>query len=168
MAEEGHEVAVFHRGSARSPLPEGVARIIGDRCRLQDHASSLRALAPDVVLDMYALSESDARAAISALTGVASRLVVVSSQDVYRAYGRLIGLEPGETEPVPIGEDAPLRKKLFPHRGQAPQLHDYEKILVERVAMGAPGIAATVLRLPMVYGPGDRQHRFRPYLEQMR
>lgn len=167
LAEEGHEVAVFHRGSTGGPLPEGVRRIIGDRRNLQDHASSFRALAPDVALDMYALSESDARTAVTALRGVVRRLVAVSSQDVYRAYGRLARLEPGEPEPVPICEDAPLRERMYPHRGQAPRLHDYEKILVERVVMGAPWITGTVVRLPMVYGPGDKQHRFLHYLEQM-
>src|SRR5262249_10284904 len=45
--------------------------------------------------------------------------------------------------------------------------NDYEKILVEQVVTGDTGLPATVLRLPMVYGPGDEQHRLAPYLKRM-
>jgi nucleoside-diphosphate-sugar epimerase len=38
-------------------------------------------------------------------------------------------------------------------------MDDYEKILVERVVLGEPDLPGTILRLPMVYGPRDRQHR---------
>jgi hypothetical protein len=31
----------------------------------------------------------------------------------------------------------------------------YDKIPVERAIMGDPGLRSTVLRLPMIYGPGD-------------
>jgi nucleoside-diphosphate-sugar epimerase len=40
-------------------------------------------------------------------------------------------------------------------------------VLVERVVMSDPGLPGTVLRLPMVYGPRDRQHRWFPYLKRM-
>ena len=46
-------------------------------------------------------------------------------------------------------------------------MYDYEKILVERVVMGDTGLPVTVLRLPMVYGPNDCQHRLAPYLKRM-
>jgi len=45
---------------------------------------------------------------------------------------------------------------------------DYEKILVEEVLQGAQGVSTTVLRLPAVYGPGDRQRRFGHYIRQMK
>jgi nucleoside-diphosphate-sugar epimerase len=45
--------------------------------------------------------------------------------------------------------------------------YHYEKILVEQVVMSDPGLPGTVLRLPMVYGPGDSQHRLFPYLKRM-
>jgi nucleoside-diphosphate-sugar epimerase len=38
---------------------------------------------------------------------------------------------------------------------------------VERAVLGDPRLPGTVLRLPMVYGPGDRQHRLFPYLKRM-
>ena len=38
----------------------------------------------------------------------------------------------------------------------------YDKIPVERAVLGNPALPGIVLRLPMVYGPGDRLHRFTP------
>jgi len=44
---------------------------------------------------------------------------------------------------------------------------EYDKIPVEQAIMSAPDLAGTVLRLPMVYGPGDPLHRLFPYLKRM-
>ena len=46
-------------------------------------------------------------------------------------------------------------------------LDDYDKILVERVVIGEPDLPGTILRLPMIYGPGDDAHRLFPYLKRM-
>src|SRR5271165_2073987 len=58
-----------------------------------------------------------------------------------------------------LKEDSHLRTVLYPYRDPAKPADDlanvYEKILVERVALGDPELPATVLRLPKVYGPGD-------------
>jgi nucleoside-diphosphate-sugar epimerase len=116
---------------------------------------------------MAAYTEQDAKAAVAALRGVARRLVVLSSQDVYRAYGRLHRKEPGPPEAVPLAEDAPLREQLFPYRGSGRGLDDYEKILVEREVAAHPILPATILRLPMVYGERDYQHRLALELRRM-
>ena len=55
-----------------------------------------------------------ARLVVNAIRGVAERLVTVSSMDVYRAYGRIHGTEPGPLEPLPLGEEARLREHLYP------------------------------------------------------
>ena len=75
--------------------------------------------APDVVVHMIPMGEADARAAVDGFAGRAERMVWLSSGDVYRAYGRFTGIEPGPPEPVPLTEDAPLRTVLYPYRGQA-------------------------------------------------
>jgi nucleoside-diphosphate-sugar epimerase len=76
---------------------------------------------------------------------------------------------------VPLTEDAPLRERLYPYRGETPRpandpqrwADDYDKILVERAVLGTPALPGTILRLPMVYGPRDEQHRLFSYLKRM-
>jgi nucleoside-diphosphate-sugar epimerase len=164
LAEMGHDVAVFNRGrrAAQVELPPGVDRISGDRDHLSRYATEFRAYAPDVMLDMRPLAERDARAVADVFTGIARRQVAISSMDVYRIYGRIHGTEPGPPEPLPITEGSPLREKLYPYRADPPRLDDapdkwmddYDKIPVERIVMGNAEMPGTVLRLPMVYGPG--------------
>lgn len=165
LAEAGHEVTVFHRGQTKGTLPDGVGFIEGDRRRLEDHADELRRLAPGVVLDMIPMNKRDARGVADVFRGVAGRVVAISSGDVYRAYDIVRGLHPGPPDPVPLTEDAPLRERLYPY--ERPGAEEYEKILVERVVMGDPDLPGTVLRLPMVYGPGDYMNRVYPYLKRM-
>jgi nucleoside-diphosphate-sugar epimerase len=171
LINSGHEVTVFHRGQTASPLATAVHHIPGDRRRLAEHAAAFRRLAPDVVLDMIAFTEQDARSLVATFRDLAGRVVLLSSGDVYRAYGVFTGLEPGPLEPTPLMEDAALREALYVHRaatsGPDDPMYDYEKILVERTVLADAGLPATVLRLPMVYGPGDYQHRLSPYLRRM-
>jgi nucleoside-diphosphate-sugar epimerase len=94
---------------------------------------------------------------------------------VYRAFSVFIGKDTGPVEAVPITEDSRLREHLYPYRGEQPRpeedearwMDEYDKILVERAVLNAPDMDGTVLRLPMVYGPGDYQHRFLAYVKRM-
>lgn len=167
LSERGHQVTVFHRGDTEPAELHGIAHLHGERQRLLDFSGEFRRLAPDVVLDMHAYTERDAQTVMTTFRGIARRVVVVSSMDVYRAYSRVNRFEPGLADPVPLTEEAPLRERLYPYRGKIEHLHDYDKILVERVVMGDPALPGTVLRLPMVYGPHDYQHRLFPYLKRM-
>ena len=169
-----HEVTVVHRGKHSGALPPSVHRVIGDRDRLAELAAAFRRQPPDVVLDTIAGDERQARAVVDAFRGIAGRLVTTSSMDVYRAYEIALGLAPGPLEPVPLTEESPLRTTLHPYRnrpaGSIPfdwVTPDYEKIIVERVVRSEPSLAATILRLPMVYGPGDPLHRFHGFLKRM-
>jgi nucleoside-diphosphate-sugar epimerase len=92
--------------------------------------------------------------------GHTGRVVVPSSADVYRAFGRLHRTEPGPPDPVPLREDAPLRAELSIHGDE------YEKRGVEDEVLGDPHLPGTVLRYPAIYGPGDR--RVSSYVQQMR
>jgi nucleoside-diphosphate-sugar epimerase len=172
LASSGHRLAVFHRGQTQAELPASVHHIYGDRRRLAASADELRRFEPEVVLDMFPMTGEDVGAMLEAMRGVARRMVAISSQDVYRAYGRAIGIEPGPPDPLPLAEDAPLRARLFPyrgdpHRGSVAGAETYEKMLAERVVLSDPHLAGTVLRLPMVYGPRDPQHRLFDYLKRM-
>jgi nucleoside-diphosphate-sugar epimerase len=98
-------------------------------------------------------------AAVRAFEGRTQRLVLISSCDVYRAYGRLTKSEPGPPEPVPLSEDAALRSVLFPYRGMEEQLgpfvRTYDKTVAEKVVRSAHELDWAILRLPKVYGPED-------------
>ncbi|HEV2654466.1 MAG TPA: NAD-dependent epimerase/dehydratase family protein, partial [Ktedonobacteraceae bacterium] len=90
-------------------------------------------------------------------------------------YGRLLRTEPGPADPVPLTEASPLREKLYPYRGATLRasedkqrwMDDYDKIPIERIVMSNSDLPGTILRLPMVYGPGDNQHRLFEYLKRM-
>ena len=157
----GWDIAVLHRGIHVIPLPANVLRITDESAGIPvlRVPSAAQGFEPDVVLHMIAMGEQDAEAAMAAFDGCAGRIVVLSSGDVYRAYGRFIGTEPGPIEPTPLTEDAPLRDRLFPYRESASSSGDltywYDKILVERVARSRSQLPGTVLRLPKVYGPEE-------------
>jgi nucleoside-diphosphate-sugar epimerase len=169
LAQMGHSVAVFHRGSTQADLP--VEHILGDRREL----TVLRPKA-DVVIDLILSSGAQAEALMRAFRGVARRVVAASSMDVYRACGVLHGSEEGPLEPVPLTEDSPLRTNLQTYPpSQVKTLRklfgwiddEYDKIPVERAILGDPGLPGTVVRLPMIYGPGDHLCRFHPVLKRI-
>ncbi len=166
LVARGPEVTIYHRGQTEADLPAEVVHLHDERQRLREHLADLRSRSPDVVVDLAPFTEDDARAVAEAVRDLAPRLVAISSQDVYRAYGRLWGREIGPPDPVPLTEDAPLREQLYPLKGAYPGGDTYDKLLVERVVLGQPGLAGTILRLPMVYGPADG-HRIFPYLKRM-
>ncbi len=159
LADLGHEVAVFHRAQTHADLPFAVEHILGDRRDLGSHAAEFRRFGPEVVVDMIAFTEQDASGLVETFRGLARRSVVISSADVYRAYGHFLAVESGLVEPTPLDEESPLREVLFPYRKQAQGpddfLYSYDKIPVEQVVRGDPELPGTVLRLPMVHGPGD-------------
>jgi nucleoside-diphosphate-sugar epimerase len=169
----GAEITVYHRGIHEPALPPTVRHIHSPRASVPflHFPSELTEPAPDVVLHMFPVGQDDTRAAVARFAGIAKRIVAISSGDVYRAYGRLLGTEPGPPEPVPLKENAALREGLYPYRGSAAGLanwtYHYEKILVERAVLASSAPVGTVLRLPAVYGPGDPYRRLRPYIKRM-
>lgn len=175
LLEQGHTIVLFHRGKSKADLPEDIPHILGDRNSLADFRNEFAKFKPEVVLDMAPITERNAQTVVEVFRGITERVVAISSQDVYQAYGFLLGIEEGDVQPTPIHEDAALRTKFFPYRQDKPRLDDdprkilddYDKILVERVVMGDAKMVGTVLRLPMVYGPLDYQHRLYSYVKRM-
>lgn len=166
LVEGGHEVTVFHRGVTEGS-GAAVPHIHGERRQLGEFRGEIAGIAPDVVLDMAAMCGEDAQAVVAGCGGVVPRAVMISSSDVYRAYGRLHGTEPGPIEPTPLGEDAPLRERRFPYRGErGGRLDDYDKIPAEEAYRSDGRFAATVLRLGAVHGERDPQHRL--FMERVR
>ena len=133
-----------------------------DRSDLAEHRQELAAFRPDAAIDCRALTRGDAQGAVDSLpAGI--RLAVISSLDVYRAFGALN--DHRETDPVPIDEDSPVRSDRYPYGGQLPGMDDYDKLDVEDVYLAA---GATALRLPMVYGEHDYQRREEYILKRVR
>ncbi|HET9407238.1 MAG TPA: NAD-dependent epimerase/dehydratase family protein [Candidatus Sulfotelmatobacter sp.] len=160
LAAAGHEVAIFHRGKKTIVLPKTVREILDSESAtpIVKFPSAAFDFEPEVVIHTMAMGSADAKAVVDAFVGVAKRLVVLSSGDVYQAYGRLLGIEPGPAEDGLLSENSSLRTVLFPYRKDAPS-HDalqywYDKILVERTVLNSSVLPSVVLRLPKVYGPG--------------
>lgn len=167
----GHTVAVFHRGQTERGVPAGIAHITGDARKLTESREALVAFAPEIVLHNIVLSEQDVIDTQAVFSGVARRLIMTSSIDVYRMFGQLNGIESGERQPIPADEDAPLRTVRFPYRAQFPDpehpMHHYDKIPAEERALSSAELPATILRLPMVIGEGDYQKRLLPFVVPM-
>lgn len=161
------EIILFNRGITKTQLPSSIFQVHGNRSNLLDFSDLFKTILPNIVLDMIPKTKQDARLLINAFEDQACRLVIVSSLDVYRAYGRLINTESGVLEKIPLSENAPLRQKYYPLRGLVKNAHNYDKILVEREIITNPTLPATILRLPIVYGPGDTQHRLFKYIKRM-
>lgn len=168
LQQRGHHVIIFHRGQTGSLDDTPAERIIGNRLEIDQHRDQIKKFRPEAAIDFLPWSDTDTIRVIKALRGLVERVVHLSSGDVYRAWGNF--LKGGFSEPVPLTEEAPLREELYPYAGSRPGASDYDKILAERAILSAhmseryPGI---ILRLPMVYGPGDPQSRTWPYVKRM-
>jgi nucleoside-diphosphate-sugar epimerase len=175
-----HKVAVFHRGGRTAELRANVRELrvqhfTGDRRHLAASKEEFRRFEPEVVIDLILSSGAQAQDTMRVFRGWASRLVVISSMDVYRACAVLHGTDTGPLERVPVTEDSALRAEpQYPaHVFKAMRavfgwIDDaYDKVAVERAVADDPELPATILRLPMIYGPGDRLHRLFPLLKRM-
>lgn len=174
LKQQEHTLAVFHRGTRA--LPSGIEEIRGDRNQLSASTQELRHFAPDVVTDLVISSAPQAEELMNIFRGTARRVVMLSSIDVYRAVGISHGTENGPLQEVPLTEESELRRRLHPYPAESMQhlrkvfawvTDDYDKIPAERVVMSDHKLPGTVLRLPMVYGPGDLLRRFYPVVKRI-
>lgn len=173
LQQAGHEVTIFHRGKTRAPAD--AQEIIGDQNQLADFRRELERRRFDVVVDFITGSRAQAERLMSVFRGIAGRIVVLSSMDVYRAMGLLRGTETGPLQPLPLTEESELRSRPQYAPEELNVLRqflayfdgDYEKIDVEKIVLGDAQLPGTALRLPMVYGPGDYIHRFHYILKRM-
>ena len=156
-------MTVFHRGPDEPDLPAGLRHVHGTFDCLGDHRDVFQRLEPQVVLDMVPYINKGGHG-IAHFHGIADRAVVISSGDVYRAFGRLWKSEPGPPDRVPLTEESPLRTLPAPDREGE---DDFDNLDAEWAALADPALPATILRLPATHGPGDRQHRLAPYLRAM-
>lgn len=172
LVENHHEVRVFHRGNTTAELPPSVSHIHGERAELPRFAPLFRGWAPHVVLDTFVYDREDIAIVKRATDEIPCRFVLLSSMDVYRAYGIYCRLEDGAPDTRTFDENAPLRSVLYPYRKNAASVDDlmyrYDKIPAEQFALSEMNRPVTILRLGKVYGPGDPQRHAQSYLEQVR
>ena len=169
----GHRPLALARGKQPVNAPEGarfVAVELTDGARLveifQQHGV-------DTVIDIFALGLKNTGPMLEAMGAVGGRYVLLSSVDVYSNYGGLLKRDTPPIQAAPAKEDDPLRTFRYPYRqnDRRPQgvendlFEDYDKIILEEAASGDGRFATTVIRAPMVFGPGDKQHRFRWAIE---
>lgn len=159
----GHVPLVCHRGTSEPEGPPVAAHLHAGRAELGEHRRELDVFDAEAVIDCLAMSASDAQTMLDALPDPALHRVVISSLDVYRAFATVQknGLA---TDSVPITEDAPLRADRYPSRDEE-GFEEYSKIDVEEAVLRA---GATVVRLPMVFGPHDYQRREEFVLKRVR
>jgi len=176
LLEAGHEVAVLHRGNVPLSASGSVTEILGERSNLIELRNEFRKWAPDVVVDMILSSARQAHETLEAFRGIASRVAAISSGDAYRAMAVLHRLDNGPIQPIPITEDSALRTETKPYSAEAlagvrlvfPWINDeYDKVQVEKAIASDSELPATILRLPMVYGPGDPLHRLYSVVKRM-
>ena len=174
LQKGGHNLTVFHRG--KTPAPAGVEEILGDRRFLQDHQPEFRQQRFDVVVDFVLSSGRQAQQLMDTFRGIAGRVVALSSMDVYRAWGVFYKMEPGGLQELPLREESELRTSRITYPPEALKRtqsiygwidEEYDKIPVEQAVLGDHKLPGTILRLPMIYGPGDPAHRFHPVLKRM-
>ncbi len=161
LAGRGDEVTIIHRGETEPAGWVDCRHLHADRKNFASIAENVRAFRPDAVIDTCAMSRADADAVLPYLPE--SRLVLLSSMDVYHAYELL--LTGTEGEPLPVTEESPVRNGRYPYRDRHGSLHDYEKLDVEPAYMEH---GATVLRLAMIYGEHDPQRREEFILRRVR
>jgi nucleoside-diphosphate-sugar epimerase len=164
LAARGDEVTVVHRGDTEPQNWVECRHLHADRAGFADVAGQVRSLRPDAVVDTLALTRADADGVLPHLPD--TRLVVLSSMDVYHAFGLL--LDDGEGEPLPITEESAVRPGRYPYRGRpegADRLADYDKLDVEPEYLARGG---AVLRLAMIYGEHDPQRREEFILRRVR
>lgn len=173
LAKE-HQLAVLHQGNTKVSLPQQVEEIYGNRLELEKVKDAILAFAPEVVIDIIVSTRKQAQDLLSVIKGIAKRVIGISSADVYLAYDIFLGRETGYI-PTPMTEISPLRNQFYFLKDFDPALlpawlggRDYEKIHVEKVLMNDSEIQGTILRLPMIYGPGDVQKRFLEIIENFK
>jgi nucleoside-diphosphate-sugar epimerase len=166
LTPSGHEVILFHRNLAPNIRHQ---QIQGDCNNIDDLRKALETVKPDTIIHTIALFQNQINVLEQALQGKKIGVVILSSVDVYKAYEVLWGLSNAPIMSVPFNEQAELRDVLYPYRGKLDTdfAYNYEKILVERAALQSPVLNVTILRLGMVYGRNDPNHRFAEPIKKM-
>ncbi len=175
-AARGLAPLIIARGKHPVALPDGATFEPADRRDTAALAAILGRHRVDTLIDIFALGLRNTQPVFDALGQTGGRYVLLSSVDVYSNYGGLLRRDQPPVQAAPAREDDPLRAFRYPYRGndRRPRgveddlFDDYDKIILEEAAAADPRFATTVIRAPMIFGPGDKQHRFAWAIEAVR
>jgi nucleoside-diphosphate-sugar epimerase len=163
LVRAGHDVSVLTRG--RRPVPEGAFARGADRADGASLAEALSGQVFDAVVDLLAYDAEDVDRLLSVPGFRTRRLIMISTGQVY--------LVAAERHPPFVEEDAerpPMPEPLEGTREHANWSYGMGKRQAERALReraDALGIAATVLRLPVVQGANDSSRRLWAYVQRV-
>jgi nucleoside-diphosphate-sugar epimerase len=147
LVREGHDVAVLNRGRTASSLPEGVARIVGDRTSKESMRAALGGTEWDAVIDVsgfvMAAGGGEFEELLELLDSSVGAYVFVSSIMAYQPSGIMPWLETAATTPDPVSTYGGFKA------------HAERAILDRYDATGFPG---SVARPAAIYGPDNNIH----------
>lgn len=165
LVGQGANVVQIARGQMTQTPVTGAKFVAAERTDSTALAAIFAAHHIEAVIDVMTLTLASTKPLLEATARAGARYVMISAVDVYANYGGLARMENPAIISRPLREDDPVRKALFPYRtlptkpaGIDPEiLENYDKVPIEAAARANPSL---ILRLPAIYGPGDRQGRF--------
>lgn len=168
LVARGLQPLVIARGQHPVALPKGSVFHAADRMDETGLSDLFDSNGVTTVIDIYALGLLNTAPVLRALGDVGRRYLLLSSVDVYANYGGLLRREQPPIHQEPARETDPLRTFRYPYLGNPRRpkgvdqalFDDYDKILIEDAALADTRFSTTVIRAPMIFGPGDPQHRF--------
>ncbi|MGV8953050.1 MAG: NAD-dependent epimerase/dehydratase family protein [Cypionkella sp.] len=168
LIAHGQDVLVVARGHEPVALPPEARFEAADRTDTAALVALFKAHGVTAVIDIFTLSLANTQPVLDAVGAIGGRYVMVSSTDVYANYEGLLKKGSPPIRQEPATEDSALRVMRFPYRGnpRRPQgvdaalIEDYDKLPIEEAARADTRFDSVILRLPMIFGPHDKQHRF--------
>lgn len=155
----GHDLLLLNRQERVPSAQAAFPTRQGDATEPEALRQVLADWQPEAVIHTVAYGPDDVALLRPLLAGSGIQLLVLSSMDVH-AHFQAIN-EGREGGPWPVDEGAPLVARPFYLRGllPGPKGERYDKVQLEAGLLEAhreDGLWLTLFRLPMVYGPGDR------------
>lgn len=168
LQRRGLKTVAIARGQHPVALPEGTIFEQADRMDTKRLLQIFRTHDIQTVIDIFALGMLNTKPVFEAMKTNGGRYLLLSSVDVYRNYGGLLKRETPPVQLDPAKEIDPLRDFRHPYLGNPNRpkgidealFNDYDKIILEEAACAEQSFETTIIRAPMIFGPGDKQHRF--------
>lgn len=156
----GSEVALLGKEAPPEEIADDTIHIVGDVESLAENKDEIEAFKPDTVIHLSARTHNHAKTFCEMFEGSISHCVMASSANVYKANALVYKTEMGDLNNNPITEKGLLREEPLGKDS------NHDRLAVER-RLTKSSFITTFLRLPPVYGPGDRLYRLLPLMSRM-